>query len=730
MPARSLNGRIAVDMQFHLTAIHSATMVEVKRRTAGALLAAACLCIFQSAAGSTNLTCTADVRAAIDAGIPGQDFDVCAKVIVSTKTPHPFVAIDKSGGVRFNCHSNIVGTALRSGDMIRARGKTIRTFENRARAICTAVDVLSHGQPPAVVDVSAKDLWQDDLLYHPVRISGSVMHAFSDEIDLDCAYLILDCNGETAYVALDVRDPESFNPSSLIGAQVRVQGTCETLRHSNRRQVVRLVCGVGKDAVEILSPKPDDPFQAPHLSIIYNLRPEEIQKLGRLVCSGRVLAVWDRSDMLIKALDGEIIRVDTIQDSFPKPGDAIDVVGIPSVISMRVSLSKSFWRPSTESMPEVKPPSDVLLHKLLMDSKGRRRIDVNYYGEPITVKGRILSLTAGEGENCLLLESDGLTIEVYAGRGTSFPENLCCGCRVSVSGTFIVETDAWKSTYLLPEIKRAKVITKDDSGIEILSFPPWWTTQRLIAAIAILGVSILTILAWNILLRRLSERRGQELARENLARAETDMKVFERTRLAVELHDSVAQSISAITMELETAGRYRTGASDDLLHHLGTAQTILNSCREELRNCLWDLRNQALEEPTMEQAIRKTLLPHAKDIRLSIRFAYPRAKLTDNTAHIILRIIRELVINAVRHGHADDIRIAGAPEADMLMFSVTDNGSGFDPSGSPGVTQGHFGLQGVRERIRPFSGTLRITSSKGAGTKATVSLHLPHANLS
>ena len=127
----------------------------------------------------------------------------------------------------------------------------------------------------------------------------------------------------------------------------------------------------------------------------------------------------------------------------------------------------------------------------------------------------------------------------------------------------------------------------------------------------------------------------------------------------------------------------------------------------------------------MDSAIRKTLEPYISDIDMQIRFNVPRSLFTDNTAHALMRIIRELVLNAVRHGKATAVKIAGSRDGDTLLFSVRDNGCGFDPTTAPGIAQGHFGLQGVRERLRLLKGTLTIESSTGRGTKATARIHLP-----
>ena len=100
----------------------------------------------------------------------------------------------------------------------------------------------------------------------------------------------------------------------------------------------------------------------------------------------------------------------------------------------------------------------------------------------------------------------------------------------------------------------------------------------------------------------------------------------------------------------------------------------------------------------------------------------PRQSLSDDTAHALLRIIRELVSNAVRHGRARRIQIAGCLDGGKIAFSVSDDGCGFDPDRLPGVGEGHFGLQGVRERVASQGGTITVESRPGAGTRVAVTL--------
>ena len=124
----------------------------------------------------------------------------------------------------------------------------------------------------------------------------------------------------------------------------------------------------------------------------------------------------------------------------------------------------------------------------------------------------------------------------------------------------------------------------------------------------------------------------------------------------------------------------------------------------------------------MTEAVEHTIAPHLGGIKANVRFNVSRSRISESATHAVLRIIRELVSNAIRHGGAKQIWIAGECDGGRMSFSVKDDGCGFDPGSVPGPEQGHFGLLGVKERINTFGGTLEIRSKPGHGTKVTVSL--------
>ena len=300
--------------------------------------------------------------------------------------------------------------------------------------------------------------------------------------------------------------------------------------------------------------------------------------------------------------------------------------------------------------------------------------------------------------------------------------------KVSVSGTCVMETEKMGLNRVFPHVTGYRIVVRDPVDIQVLAHPAWWTPERLLTALGLLLVVVIAIVIWNTLLRRAVSRRSKELETEIVARIGADLKVYERTRLAVELHDTISQNLTGVAMRLRTAAIVADSDPTAVARHISLATKTLDVCREDLRNCLWDLRNLTLDEDDVNEAIRKTLAPHLKDAKLTVRFRVPRDRMSDNTTHTILSIVRELTVNAVRHGKATSVRVAGSIEGDKLLCSVKDNGRGFVPDNAPGMSEGHFGLQGIRDRIKAFEGDFRIDSAPGEGTRVLIALNIPTGN--
>ena len=264
------------------------------------------------------------------------------------------------------------------------------------------------------------------------------------------------------------------------------------------------------------------------------------------------------------------------------------------------------------------------------------------------------------------------------------------------------------------------MLFRSPNDLKILSRPPWWTPLRLSVVIGALLVVLSGIFVWNRMLNRLVERRSRALLKEQIAHDVADLKVEERTRLAVELHDTLAQNLTGISLQIDAAQMAADEEPGSVMPYLESARRKMQNCRENLRNCLWDLRSRAFEEKSLAEAIRKTIAPHVGKADVHVDMDVPCRKLSDNAIHDVLCIARELVVNAIHHGKAAHVRISGFMDAEGISFTVSDDGIGFDPATRPGLSEGHFGLQGISERARRLGGTFEIESGPGRGATATL----------
>lgn len=350
-------------------------------------------------------------------------------------------------------------------------------------------------------------------------------------------------------------------------------------------------------------------------------------------------------------------------------------------------------------------------------------VNTRLHGHLVRCRGIVRRLDGDASSGRFHLLSDGHLVAVdmqglAADRHVS-PDD---SAKIEVTGLLLLEFENIDDYASLPVFRRFTLIPRYSAEIRTIEQAPWWTAARLLVVISILILVLIAFAVWNRLLHALSERRGRELFRARFANARADLKVEERTHLAVELHDSLSQTLTGVAMQIETAASLTENCSNPVRKILATAGQMLASCRGELQSCIWDLRSRTFDEKDMTEAVTRTVDTHIGTARLVVLFNVPRSRLSETTTHAILRIVRELAVNAVRHGAATEIRIAGNLDDGVIRFSVTDNGKGFEPDAAPGPRDGHFGLQGVRERLNEFAGTLEIESRIGKGTKIRVTL--------
>lgn len=255
---------------------------------------------------------------------------------------------------------------------------------------------------------------------------------------------------------------------------------------------------------------------------------------------------------------------------------------------------------------------------------------------------------------------------------------------------------------------------------------PFWYQSWWFLTLAVLAAVGTIVAAVGYSLRSRARRAAERLS------ARFEATLTERTRLAGELHDTLLQGFTGITLQLQALRGRMVDAPNEVERELGRVLTVADHALREARSTVWDMRAPELEgqdvasaiEEVSRQALASHLLTGGAPVDVSVSVTGERGRVSPTAETAALRIGREAVTNALRHALPARIDISIAFEPTSLRITVVDDGVGFDLAETrPAEGVGHWGLIGMQERARRAGGTLHVTSAAGAGT--TIDLRLP-----
>jgi len=229
------------------------------------------------------------------------------------------------------------------------------------------------------------------------------------------------------------------------------------------------------------------------------------------------------------------------------------------------------------------------------------------------------------------------------------------------------------------------------------------------------------------LLGAVSDQMGIALRAVQLAAEGREVAVLEeRTRLAREIHDTLAQQLTAIVLQLEAAEGYAERSPGRAHSLVITARDQARSALQEARRSVWNLRPQSLEATGLVAALDREVRRWSRSTGVRARLRtepLPNPLNLQPAAEVgLLRIAQEALSNAGRHSGATSVEVSLGVRDGALELSVQDDGCGFDPEVSP--QPGSFGLVGMGERARLAGGVLELSTRPGAGTRVSVRLPL------
>jgi signal transduction histidine kinase len=234
-----------------------------------------------------------------------------------------------------------------------------------------------------------------------------------------------------------------------------------------------------------------------------------------------------------------------------------------------------------------------------------------------------------------------------------------------------------------------------------------------------LSAAILTGSLTATLRRRAEQARSREREARLLSeRARELASLQERQRLALELHDSVSQTLYGISLGAHTAREALASDPGEAIAPLEYVISLAEAGLAEMRALIFELRPESLATEGLITALAKQVVVLRTRYKLTVDAQLgEEPALSLEREHALYRIAREALHNIVKHAHANTVLLRLDRQDDELVLEVRDDGRGFDPT-EP--FPGHLGLRSIQERAARLGGTCSLESAPAQGTRLCV----------
>jgi PAS domain S-box-containing protein len=194
---------------------------------------------------------------------------------------------------------------------------------------------------------------------------------------------------------------------------------------------------------------------------------------------------------------------------------------------------------------------------------------------------------------------------------------------------------------------------------------------------------------------------------------------YERQTISYDIHDGLAQYLAAANMQLQVFDGLRESNPKAAKKAYDAATQLVSQSHAEARRLVSEVRPPIIDEIGLETAISHLVHEHRRhggpniDCYSDVQFG----RLPAILENALYRIVQEALANACKHSKSKKVTVTLTQEGQDVRLEVRDWGTGFDPGP---VEKGHFGLEGIRQRVRLLGGRLKIESTPGSGTLVQV----------
>ena len=333
----------------------------------------------------------------------------------------------------------------------------------------------------------------------------------------------------------------------------------------------------------------------------------------------------------------------------------------------------------------------------------------SFAGRLIDTEGKLLHKSLSGEYLRLTMEGDGqifaATLELSSplSGSTDLENRLEEGSVVRLVGTCATSAEFDKTAG-----NAFVVLLRSSDDIRVVSPAPWWSVTHAVWT-GCAALMLISLIYW--MRHRSLNKRFEAI-------------VEERSRIAREMHDTLAQGFSGLSYQLEgLAHQVNASATQDSIdEHLKLALQLVRHCREEAHRSIFALRSLTQSDPDLLALLLNSCEAARVGAHAIIRGGVEGrpAPLADEVLNHLLRIGQEAITNALRYSRASEVAVSIRFEPGFVTLTVGDAGVGFDVAAAPSIQAGHFGIAGMKERARHIRAELNIESAPGLGTRISV----------
>jgi signal transduction histidine kinase len=601
-----------------------------------------------------------------------------------------------------------------SGDRVRVRGTVVDGVFTNGIGDAT-LDLLGHDSAPVPRPVQVAELATGAFHHDLVTVSGVVR---SVRIFTGAPTVVMLNAGGSVIETRHEQPLAADEASRLVDAEVRLTGFGAGEVNAARHLIRPYVRVVDAGSLTITRSAATDPFAAPLVPLEragLGLRHgHRVKVVGVATARGGVgggvfLASGDHGLFVVPAgIDAAVRGIG--------PGDLVEAVGFATPGVASITLGDAVLRvsgtapvPPPVAMRDSPPPA----------TRQAWRLEGWKDALPITSEIDVLSRIDRDGTAEIVGTTpvQKVVVRCLAPQG---PSGAVPGSRVRVRGVCrVTKTDR--------DMSRVNPIAFDvwpasAADVTVVRAAPWWMRPGVgwmltatLAATVLTGAGAAT---WVAVLRRQVRRQVGVIE----GQLKTNAALEERQRIAREFHDTLEQDLAGLALRLDAAA---SGTADDAARGvLERQRSLVSRLQAETRQFVWDLREPARTHWSFDDLLAAQIEDQRAvvDVPIQLRVEGEPVAVPLAARHHLLRIVREAVANAARHGQAStiDVVVTGGA-AGRATVEIADDGIGFDLARCE-RKRGHFGIRGMRERARRIGATLAIDSRERVGSRLTLTL--------